>query len=100
MTLVKSYDATSYRPCDSISPRLMDAKLVDIAEGVVNWPTGEDRGIVTQGIEYAHQHSLSQYTTADTPQLAKQMNLAAPTEASQPDWDQLTLQRVKQIAGL
>ena len=99
MTPVTSYDATGYRPRDKISPRLMDAKLVDIAEGVVNWPTGEDRGIVTQAIEFAHHNRLGQYTTADIPQLAQQMSFSAPSEASQPDWDQRALQRVKQIAG-
>ena len=98
MTPVTTYDATSYRPRDNILPYLMDAKLVDVAKSVVNWLMGEDRGIVTQAIEYAYQHNLGQYTTADIPQLAQQRSFSASGEASHTDWDQRALQRIKQIA--
>lgn len=99
MSAVTSYDATRYQPKGDIRSRLEDAKLVDIAEGVVNWPQGEDRGIVTQVIEHAHQNDFSQYIAADIPQIAQQMGFVAPVEASRADWDQRALARVQQIPG-
>lgn len=98
MTAVTTYDASNYSSGENISRILYDASLVDIAEGVVNWPTGEDRGIVTQCIEYAFQNDLDQYTTADIPRIAQQMGFAAPGEASRADWDKRALRRARQIA--
>ena len=99
LTPVTSYDASNYAPRDNIANLLVDATLVDIAEGVVNWPTGQDRGIVTRAIEHAHTNNLRQYTAADIPRLAQQMGFVAPTEASGPQWDKNAWQRVDQIAG-
>jgi hypothetical protein len=97
MTPVASYDASNYAPRNRHS--LIDASLVDIAEGVVNWPVGQDRGIVTQVIEYAHNNGLYQYTTDDIPRIAQQMGFVAPSEAAGNNWDQNAKERVGQIAG-
>lgn len=99
LTAVKSYDASNYAPRDTHVNVLEDATLVDIAKGVVNWPTGQDRGIVTQAIEYAFNNDLHQYTSANIPGLAQQMGFTAPAEASTDQWDQNACQRVEQIAG-
>jgi hypothetical protein len=100
LTAVTTYDASNYAPRDDIVHLLVDATLVDIAEGVVNWPAGEDRGVVTQAIEHAYINDLRQYTAADIPQLAQQMGFVAPNEASTQQWDQSAKRRVDQIAGL
>ena len=55
MQPVISYDASGYRPRASVASLLPAASLIDISEGIVNWPVGQDRGTVTQAIEYAHQ---------------------------------------------
>ena len=99
LTAVTSYDAANYAPRDDIAHLLVDATLVEIAEGVVNWPTGQDRGIVTQAIEYAYNNDLRQHTAADIPQLAQQMGFVAPADATGIQWDNSAKQRVSQIAG-
>lgn len=97
MTPVVSYDASNYAPRNNQG--LFDASLMDIAEGVVNWPVGQDRGIVSQAIEYAHNNGLDHYTTADIPRIAQQMGFVAPAEASGDDWDRNAKGQVAQIAG-
>ena len=97
MTPVTSYNASNYAPRNNLA--LFDASLVDVAGGVINWPVGQDRGIVTQAIEYAHNNGLNQYTTADIPRIAQQMAFVAPSEASGGDWDQNAKARDDQIAG-
>ena len=97
MTAVTSYDASNYQPRPRHASSLAIAPLVEIAQGVVNWPTGQDRGIVTQAIEYAHQNGLAQYNTTNIPLLAQQMGFAAPNEASSTQWDQNARERAKQL---
>ena len=97
MTAVTSYDASQYQPRPQHASSLVTASLADIARGVVNWPTGQDRGIVTQVIEHAHRNNLAQYTTDDIPMLAQQMAFRAPSEASATQWDQHAHQRARQI---
>ena len=97
MTPITTYDASNYAPRNRQG--LMNASLVNIAGGVVNWPAGQDRGIVSQVIEYAHNNGFDQYTTADIPRIAQQMGFAAPSEAVGGNWDQNARARVEQIAG-
>ena len=93
MTAVTTYDASAYAPRASVAWKLTTTTLVDIARGVAIWPTGQDRGIVTQAIEYARQNGLNQLTTADIPGLAQQLGFAAPSEASGAQWDQRARER-------
>ena len=89
MTPVRVYDASNYVPRPRVTRSAMTtARLVNVARGITIWPAGEDRGIVTQVIEYAHQHNDLQYTIADIPQLAQQLGFVAPHEASTAQWDQ------------
>ena len=88
MTAVTTYDASMYAPRSSNTSALFNASLTDIAEGVVNWPTGQDRGIVTHVLEYAQQNSFSQYTTSDIPQLAQDWGIFTPSDALTTQWDQ------------
>ena len=97
MTPVTSYDASQYAPKAGFASALEAATLIDIAQGVVNWPMGQDRGIVTQVIEYAHQNGLAQYTTVHVPQLAQQFGFMAPNEASTTRWDQNARVRAERI---
>lgn len=87
MTPVTTYDATNYAPREVI-PTMFDAKLVDIAQGVVYWPKNDDRGVVTQAIEYAVQDNRQDLTTAHIPHLVAELGLQEPSDASSPLWDQ------------
>ncbi|KAK3697496.1 hypothetical protein LTR37_017442 [Vermiconidia calcicola] len=96
MTTVTSYDASNYAPRSTIAGSLAPKKLIDIANGVVNWPTGEDRGIATQAIELANHNGLIQYTTLDIPWLSFQYAFSSPSESLKATWDQTALQRARQ----
>ena len=96
MTAVTSYDATNYLP----HPRVNVANsvsLVSIAQGVMNWPTGADRGIVTQAILWALSTNQPQYTTADFPSIALAQGFVQPVEASTALWDQGARDRMRAI---
>lgn len=93
LTAVTSYDATNYAPRQQPAPRPFTAKLVKIAKGVKNWPKGEDRGIVTQAIEFAVRHRRSDLTTADIPKLARTYGFQDPQDSLGNQWDQHALQR-------
>lgn len=96
MTPVTSYDVSTYTPRDNISTSsLFTAKLVDIAEGVKNFPKGEDRGVVTQAIEYAVRNQLDGLTTADIPQLAAQQGFQDPFDSFGSEWDQHAEERME-----
>ena len=99
MTPVASYDATNYVPKINIANELNDESLLVIAQGVVNWPTGQDRGIVSQAIEHAVQGGLRQFTTADIPQLTQQLGFVQSNEVAGGQWDQNARQRVDNIAA-
>ncbi|KAK3680691.1 hypothetical protein LTR37_021104 [Vermiconidia calcicola] len=96
MTTVTSYDASNYAPRSTIASSLAPNKLIDIANGVVNWPTGEDRGLVTQAIEFTSENALIQYTTLDIPWLSFQHTFSSPNESLTTTWDHATLQRARQ----
>jgi hypothetical protein len=96
MTVVTSYNATSYAPRPSERVTLKTATLVDLAQGVVHWPGGEDRGLITQTIEYAHQHGLAQYTVDDIPRLAQQLGATAPSKSNTTQRDQNALRRSRE----
>jgi hypothetical protein len=99
MTAVSTYNASGYaaRPTQTVSSD--PERLVDVARGVVHWPSNEDRGIVTQCIDHALTNGLVEYTTADIPRMAATLAFAAPSQASTPRWDQGALQRMRKILG-
>ncbi|KAK4541804.1 hypothetical protein LTR36_007336 [Oleoguttula mirabilis] len=86
---ITNYDAAGYTPRPQDAASLYNAKLVHVAGGVVNWPVGQDRGVVTQAIEYAVRNNRTDVTTVDIPRLAQVQGFAMPTEAAGTQWDQL-----------
>ena len=98
MTPVNTYDATNYRPKSTVNMnRLTDATLLELGNGIHNWPTGADRGIVTQCIEHAVQNNDQTLMVRDIPRLAQQLGFAMPAEATGTQWDQRANHRVRII---
>lgn len=91
---VGTYDATAYTPRAWRANRIVTAKLVDIDQGVVNWPAPEDAGIVTQVIQLAVDGAFTELTTSDIPQIAQFFGFQMPADAATPQWDQRGLRRV------
>jgi hypothetical protein len=58
---------------------------VDLADGVVNWPQDEDRGVVTQCVEIAFVNNLLYYTVSDIPVMSGYLGFSGPaaSETSQ-----------------
>lgn len=72
----------------------MPATLDALASGVVNHPTGEDRGILTQVIEWAVANGqAANYTTDDVQMIADQQGFVAPAESRNFHWDVKALVR-------
>ncbi|KAK1057702.1 hypothetical protein LTR12_002044, partial [Friedmanniomyces endolithicus] len=64
-------------------------RLVDLAKDIVNAPSAEDSGYVTQAIRYAVENNDSTLTTVDVLQLAIREYFIMPASALAPDsnWD-------------
>ncbi|KAK4497325.1 hypothetical protein PRZ48_011775 [Zasmidium cellare] len=75
--------------------------LQQVANGVVNHPTGNDAGVLTQVIEWARAAGkLSDYTTDDVPMLAEQLAgtwVNEPAIVHAPNWDTTGLATVQAI---
>ena len=70
------------------------ATLDDLANGVVNHPTGEDAGILTQVIQWALANGqAANYTTDDVQMIADQQGFTLPAEARNFHWDVKALLR-------
>ena len=92
---MRCYNTAAYQPRGASARQTADAKLVDVANGVVEWPCGEDRGIVAQVIEHAVAERMREVTTADIPNVAARLGFVMPAEASGQDWDQRALGRLR-----
>ena len=101
MTPVAVYDATPYQPRRDINIS-NPSTLVEIARGVLNWPSGQDAGAVTQAIQWAVANNQVNLTTADIPQMVAQLGFVKPNDANTIDWDQRARTRLRadiQAAG-
>ncbi|EME40091.1 hypothetical protein DOTSEDRAFT_28011 [Dothistroma septosporum NZE10] len=72
----------------------MPATLDDLANGVVNHPTGEDAGILTQVIQWALTNGqAANYNTDDVQTIADQQGFVSPAEGRTFHWDVKALLR-------
>ncbi|KAK4632081.1 hypothetical protein CLAFUW4_02457 [Fulvia fulva] len=103
-----NYDTTGWNPPHANTPPLTSKTLIplptnlsDVANGVTNWPQGEDRGLFTKVMEWAQANNvLHQYTVRDVMRLANdQANGIGglPAEARTHEWDQGGLERTRGI---
>ncbi|KAF7197951.1 hypothetical protein HII31_00665 [Pseudocercospora fuligena] len=74
--------------------------FLEMWQGVVNHPTGQDAGVLTQILHWASQQGdfyMSTHTVTDIPNIvaANQNRFVLPQEATRPDWDQRALQRLR-----
>jgi hypothetical protein len=80
------YDATNYFHLQGRT--LVTKTLFELGQGIAVWPTGEDRGVVTQAVWHAVQHNDYTSTTNDIPNMVTRYGFTMPAEASLNDWDQ------------
>lgn len=85
---IGTYDATVYTHRAKDAKKVKAKSLVEIAKGVVNWPSPQDSGMVTKVIRYAQQNNLGLLTTDDIPRVAAQRGFTTPNEATGTQWDQ------------
>ncbi|KAH9808627.1 hypothetical protein Tdes44962_MAKER06283 [Teratosphaeria destructans] len=98
MAAVTNYDASNYRAPGKFARNnwpLFSPTLMQLAAGVVNPPTGQDAGIVTQAINHAVATNNNTWTVDDVPRIAHAQNFAWPAEANGTQWDQLARQRLR-----
>lgn len=102
---VNDGDATAWQPGETVAkriarkaiPSLLDVSLLDCASGVINWPQGEDVGIVSQCITLAVMYQMPDWRVSDIPWLAQQYNCLFTPEASNcVQWDRNALVRLQQ----
>ncbi|QIX00398.1 hypothetical protein AMS68_005915 [Peltaster fructicola] len=74
-------DASLWRPRTNITA-LDNARLVTLAQGVVNAPLGQDRGLVAQAIEIAVRDARLDWYVTDIPSVVQQYGLQLPPEAA------------------
>lgn len=70
------------------------ARLQDVINGVVNWPTGQDAGQLTQALRYAQANGLLQQTTRDLPGIVLQQGFAVQTDANTTQYDLRAVERL------
>ena len=86
---------TSYRPRAYIeSSELKDESLVACAQGVIDWPAGQDRGIFTQCVEHACSTRNIRLMISDVPSITDYFGFEMPVEATGGQWDQNAAIRV------
>lgn len=93
---VATYDASTYAPrgANTSIANLTTASLLDVAQGVVNWPAPEDRGLVTRVIELAIDNNWPEITVDDIPQIGQFFGFTVPAEAGRSEWDERARERV------
>lgn len=70
------------------------ARLRDVINGVVNWPTGQDAGQLTQALRYAQANGLLQQTTRDLPGIVLQQGFVVQTDANTTQYDLRAVERL------
>lgn len=96
-----NYDITAWNPPHGRALNNEPPTLLQVSNGVINWPQGEDRGVFTKVMEWARDNNrLHLYTIRDV--LAIANNPAngiggQPSEAQTPDWDKEGWKRTKAI---
>ncbi|KAF2169737.1 hypothetical protein M409DRAFT_52244 [Zasmidium cellare ATCC 36951] len=85
----------------TIDERNLAPNLQQVANGVINHPTGNDAGVLTQVIQWAAAAGqLANYTTDDVPMLAEQLAgtwVNEPAAVHGPNWDTTGLATVQAI---
>lgn len=74
-----------------------DARLIDLAGGVVNWPTGFMKGPFTQCIELAVNTSDAGLLVSDVPRLITQNNFVLPPCPGSGNYDVATFQHYRTL---
>ncbi|GIZ36767.1 hypothetical protein CKM354_000023400 [Cercospora kikuchii] len=70
--------------------------LHQLTNGVVNFPVGQDAGVLTQALQWAQAQgnaALTTYTTDDLPAIIAAQGFTNPADALTPDWDKTALAR-------
>lgn len=70
------------------------ARLIDVINGVINWPTGQDAGQLTQALRYAQANGLLQQTTRDLPGIVLQQGFVVQTQANTTQYDLRAVERL------
>ncbi|KAK4505944.1 hypothetical protein PRZ48_003909 [Zasmidium cellare] len=83
-----------YEPSRAQGTLPQPARLQMLVNGVVNWPTGQDAGQLTQALRYAQANGLLHLTTRDLPALVLQRGFNVQTDASTTDYDLRGLERL------
>ncbi|TKA64116.1 hypothetical protein B0A55_09939 [Friedmanniomyces simplex] len=80
---------------------LKAARLIDLARDIVNMPSPDDSGFLTQAIQYAVQHNDASLTTDDVQQLALREGFVMPAGAlsTGTNWDKDGRDRVLAVMG-
>ncbi|KAF7197976.1 hypothetical protein HII31_00690 [Pseudocercospora fuligena] len=74
-------------------------KLHQVVDGVVNWPQGQDRGQLTQALEWAVQQGdqyLRSHDISEIPNIIAAQNFRHPSNAGTLAWDARARTRVNQ----
>ncbi|KAF2160883.1 hypothetical protein M409DRAFT_28763 [Zasmidium cellare ATCC 36951] len=70
------------------------ATLQNVINGIVNWPTGQDAGQLTQALQYAQANGLLHQTTRDLPNLVLQQGFVVKTDANTMQYDLRGVERL------
>ncbi|KAK0363215.1 hypothetical protein LTR02_004738 [Friedmanniomyces endolithicus] len=85
---VRDYDATAYLPVPKKVSKLHSMILYDIGRDIVNFPTHDDRGLLTQAVQWAMHTGDMTATTDDIQGLAQHHGWTYPADAGTNRWDQ------------
>lgn len=88
LTATSNYTTNNWQPRAKMTKTLLGKPLVNLAVGVTNMPTGQDRGLLSQCVEYAVQTGQAHLTTMDIPHIVQQQGFNLPGEAYGALWDQ------------
>ncbi|EME85851.1 uncharacterized protein MYCFIDRAFT_82430 [Pseudocercospora fijiensis CIRAD86] len=94
------YDVTGLRPNDPTRRVASAPALRDVIQSVVNWPTGEDAGPLTQALLWARRQGqtyLATHTLDDIPAIITTQGFTYPTDATNSRaWDARARKRLNQ----
>lgn len=78
-----AFNGANYAARRNVQAKLTDdSRLLECVVGVVNWPTGSDRGIVTQCVELANATQDATLRIRNVPLIAAQHGFVMPAEAA------------------
>lgn len=83
-----------YEPPRGQTTLAQPARLLDVINGVQNWPSDQDRGQLTEALLYAQANGLLQQSTRDLANIVVQQNYTVVTDASTTDWDLRAVERL------